>query len=237
MLARLAWWRQSDLVTGAGAGGEAGENSETPGTAGEMAFGLVQLGLAAAALGLGEVGHEILTWLAGAYWRPSLVPTHNAGAIFNVDIAGGFPALVAALLLASCPGHLTLLPALPTAWPRGEITGLAGRGQVAVERLTWSPQMVSVRVSSPRDQRIRLTVGRWDTAVDLPAGVPVDVTVELGGLRGRSTSSVVSADSAERSTSSVVSADSAERSTSSVVSADSAERSTSSGRRSGSTDV
>ena len=105
------------------------------------------------------------------------MPTHNAGAIFNVDIAGGFPALVAALLLASRPGHLTLLPALPAAWPRGEITGLAARGQVAVERLTWSPQTVSVRVSSPRDQRIRLTVGRSDTAVDLPAGVPVDVTV------------------------------------------------------------
>ena len=45
------------------------------------------------------------------------VATHNAGAIFNVDVCGGLPALVAALLLASSPGHLTLLPALPAAWP------------------------------------------------------------------------------------------------------------------------
>ena len=45
--------------------------------------------------------------------------THNAGAIVHVDVCGGLPALVAALLLASRPGPLTLLPGLPAAWPRG----------------------------------------------------------------------------------------------------------------------
>src|SRR5687768_6095946 len=59
---RLAWWR------------EAGD---------EMAFGLAQLGLAAAALGLAEEAYETVSRLALRYWRASGVSAHNAGAIFN----------------------------------------------------------------------------------------------------------------------------------------------------------
>jgi alpha-L-fucosidase 2 len=189
--ARLAWWRRSDRVAGRGCADAAdpvGSANSVPAksvdAAGEMAFGLVQLGLAAAALGLGEDCHEIITWLAGAYWRPNLVATHNAGEIFNVDICGGLPALVAAMLLGSTPGHLTLLPALPAAWPTGEITGLAARGQVVVERLAWSAGAVSVRLRSPHDQRVRVTVDRTQSWVDLPAGEPVGLNVNRAGPHG-----------------------------------------------------
>jgi alpha-L-fucosidase 2 len=68
---------------------------------GEMAFGLAQLGLAAAGLGMADEAAETLALMAARYWRPSLVPTHNRGAVFNVDIAGGFPAVVAAMLVRS----------------------------------------------------------------------------------------------------------------------------------------
>lgn len=110
----------------------------------EMAFGLVQLGLAAAALGMGETAHGILRHLASRYWRPSLVSTHNAHEIFNVDICGGYPALVSAMLVGSSGDGIQLLPALPSAWQRGEVRGLRARGGVTLRRLTWCPERVEV---------------------------------------------------------------------------------------------
>lgn len=124
--ARLSWWRGQE--------------------ADEMAFGLVQLGLAAASLGMAEEAHEAVSLLAERYWRPTLVPTHNRGRILNVDIGGGFPALVAAMLIGSAPGRLEVLPALPRAWPSGAVEGLRARGGVAVERLEWGRGRVAVRL-------------------------------------------------------------------------------------------
>ncbi|MFJ9555606.1 glycosyl hydrolase family 95 catalytic domain-containing protein [Nocardiopsis sp. NPDC101807] len=115
--ARLGWWRGQE--------------------ADEMAFGLVQLGLAAANLGLAGEAHEALGLLATRYWRPTLVPTHNRGALFNVDIGGGFPAVVAAMLVRSSEGRLDLLPALPPDWRSGRVEGLRARGGIIVDSLDW----------------------------------------------------------------------------------------------------
>ncbi|NYH52343.1 hypothetical protein HNR06_001932 [Nocardiopsis arvandica] len=139
--ARLDWWR--------------GQESD------EMAFGLVQLGLAAARLGLAAEAHETLALLATRYWRPTLVPTHNRGSLFNVDIGGGFPAVVAAMLAGSGEGRLDLLPALPREWPSGRVEGLRARGGVVVEHLEWSEGRASARLRSVEPRR---------TLVGLPDG-------------------------------------------------------------------
>src|SRR5690606_42102468 len=117
--ARLAWWRSAESD--------------------EMAFGLVQLGLAAAHLGLAGEAHETLELMATRYWRPTLVSTHNRGALFNTDLCGGFPAVVAAMLLRSREGGVDLLPALPAAWPEGEARGLGGPAAVPVDPRDWPP--------------------------------------------------------------------------------------------------
>jgi alpha-L-fucosidase 2 len=134
---RVAWW--------------AGDES------GEMAFGLVQLGLAAAALGLAEEAHVAVELMAARYWGPNLVPTHNRGELFNVDIAGGLPAVVVAMLVRCAHGRLDLLPALPDAWPRGRVTGLAARDAVEIRELSWEPGRVRAVLRSERDTR--LTIG------------------------------------------------------------------------------
>ena len=110
----------------------------------QMAFGIVQLGLAAAHLGDAGTALDCVEWLARDHWAPNLVPTHDEGAIFNVDAAGGLPALIAEMLLQSRPGELRVLPALPAAWPAGRITGLRARGGVAIDELTWTAQAAAV---------------------------------------------------------------------------------------------
>lgn len=137
----------------------------------EMAFGLVQLGLAAAALGDADAALQCVEWLALEHWRPALTTTHDAGAVFNVDASGGLPALVAAMLLGSTGDDLTALPALPGAWPRGEVTGLRARGGVVVDRLAWDPQGCALTLRRLPDARwlapaggTRLRAGRPFTA-------------------------------------------------------------------------
>lgn len=152
----------------------------------EAAFGLVQLGLAAAALGLGETAYEIVQHLADRYWRASLVSTHNAGHIFNVDICGGLPAVVVAMLMRSTRGRLDLLPALPETWPRGEVRGFRARDGITVLRLAWRPSHVEVELVSASDRL--LTVG-WPSGARPPridGADVVDLSADAAMLAVRS---------------------------------------------------
>jgi len=112
----------------------------------EMAFGLVQVGMAAAALGDAAAAETCVNWLAVEHWSPALTTTHDAGRIFNLDASGGLPGLVASMLLGSSTDSLSVLPALPATWPRGSVTGLRARGGLAVDRLDWEPQGASFTV-------------------------------------------------------------------------------------------
>ncbi|KQQ00538.1 MULTISPECIES: glycosyl hydrolase family 95 catalytic domain-containing protein [unclassified Rathayibacter] len=112
----------------------------------EMAFGLVQVGVAAAALGDAEAALTCAEWLAVDHWSPALTTRHDAGRIFNLDASGGLPGLVAAMLLGSTEDSLTVLPALPAAWQRGSVTGLRARGGLVIDRLEWSPDGASLTV-------------------------------------------------------------------------------------------
>ncbi|MHA3947583.1 glycosyl hydrolase family 95 catalytic domain-containing protein [Cellulomonas bogoriensis] len=144
-----------------------GDPSPPPGRM-EMAFGLVQLGLAAAALGDADAALTCVTWLAVDHWRPTLTTTHDAGVIFNVDASGGLPALVAAMLLGSTSDSLTVLPALPHAWPSGCVTGLRARGGLVMDRLAWDAHGCSLTVR-------RLPEAAWlapQGGVQLRAGRP-----------------------------------------------------------------
>lgn len=114
------------------------EDAARPGGRNEMAFGLVQVGLSAAALGDARSALICAEWLAVDHWTPALTTTHDAGRIFNLDASGGLPAVVASMLVSSSADSATLLPALPDEWRSGgSITGLTGRGGFVLERLEW----------------------------------------------------------------------------------------------------
>jgi len=123
---------------------------------GEMAFGLVQLGAAAAHLGEGEKVYGLVQWLASKYWTTGMGSYHNVGGLFNMDISGGLPYLVSQMLAYSERGHVSLLPALPREWKSGRIEGLLLRGNIILEELRWSEDSVSFRLQTPVAQTVRV---------------------------------------------------------------------------------
>lgn len=146
----------------------------------EMAFGLVQLGLAAARLGQAELAADALGWLVREHWQPNGMTTHDAGAIFNADASGGIPALVAAMLLLTQPGTIRVLPALPAAWGHGRITGLVGADGVMVDELRWTQDHLVATLrrrpgsgASRTDDQLRVVGPDWVDVWDRDDSRPV----------------------------------------------------------------
>ncbi len=125
---------------------------------GYMSFGLVQTGQAAASLGDADLAYRSLVPLINRYWLHNLASTHNYRQLFNMDISGGMPAVLIMMLVASEPGEIRLLPALPDAWPSGTIEGVLARGRIELNELRWEPGAVSVTLTSAVDQEVTLRV-------------------------------------------------------------------------------
>ncbi len=71
------------------------------------------------------------------FWLNNLASMHNHRSLFNMDISGGMPAVIIKMLVASDPGRIQLLPALPAAWPSGTIEGVLCRGAIEIKSLQW----------------------------------------------------------------------------------------------------
>lgn len=118
---------------------------------GEMAFGLAQLGLAAAALGDAQSAEQCVRWLAALHFTPAMSTTHDTGTIFNLDASGALPAVVAAMLVGSTRESITLLPALPDSWAEGAVCGLTTRTAWTLERFEWGTDGVVVTLNATPD--------------------------------------------------------------------------------------
>ncbi len=131
---------------------------------GIMAFGLIQLGFAAVHLGDAPTADRILRTLAGGYYYRNFASSHDAGPqTFNVDIAGGLPALVMETVVQSHPRQgpdgavvsfeLQLLPCVPESLHTGRLKGVRARGGFELD-IEWADGLlIRADVKNPLGSR------------------------------------------------------------------------------------
>ena len=143
-----------------------------------MSFGLVQLGQAATSLGEADIAYECLQHLVNRFWLSNMASMHNATELFNMDISGGQPAVIIKMLVASDPGRIKLLPAVPKQWETGKIEGVLCRGQIEIKNLEWDSSGLKVSMLSKKKQTVQLEAYGKSKTVKLAAGVVNEVSFD-----------------------------------------------------------
>jgi len=144
---------------------------ELRGAENESAHGHLHHALVAARLRDGErVAHALGQVLKGDFFHASLMSAHYPHRdVYNADAAHTLPAVLIEMLVQSTPDRLVLLPALPTAYPQGQLLGIRTRFGAELD-LTWSPQETTAVLRPTRTHRIELRTSAGTGPLDLVAG-------------------------------------------------------------------
>jgi alpha-L-fucosidase 2 len=104
----------------------------------------------------GEKAHWYLTRLIGYNAFPNMLDGCWPGRLFQIDGNFGGSAGIAEMLLQSHDGQISLLPALPQAWPNGHIKGLKARGGFVVDMEWKDGKAIDAKIQSLAGKRCRI---------------------------------------------------------------------------------
>ena len=89
---------------------------------------------------------------------------------FQIDGNFGVIAGVAEMLLQSHDGSIDLLPALPSAWKKGQISGLVARGAIEVSMVWDNHKLLEVGLKSKTNKEVKISYQGKERLVRLEAG-------------------------------------------------------------------
>jgi len=81
------------------------------------------------------------------------------------------PAVIIKMMVASEPGKISLLPALPSKFQTGSIEGVLCRGQVEIVNLSWDKKNIKVSVKSGKEQKLVLALPSEIKSISIENGI------------------------------------------------------------------
>ncbi len=115
----------------------------------------------------GEKAYGNLMALLGKSTLPNLFDTHPP---FQIDGNFGGTAGIAEMLIQSDNKTITLLPAVPAEWARGEVKGLCARGGFVIDMKWDNNKLPETRISSEKGGKCSLLYNGKSREIDLRAG-------------------------------------------------------------------